>query len=299
MWFTFSLLSVLAWGGADLFVKRGTDPEDKYSHHRMVILVGMAMGVHAVGYMLLTGMEYSFFSMVLYLPVSLCYILSMAIGYAGLRYIELSISSPVCNSSGAVSAILCFMFLNQTVGLAQFFGIALISIGIFMLSLLQKRVEDSRRLNDNAEISKKYTSSLIAILFPILYCVIDGIGTFLDAYYLEHFMSEAQANVSYELTFALCGIFSYIYLRFIRKKKFSILREGNFTAAALLETAGQFTYVYAMADAAILAAPMISSYSIVSVILSRIFLKEKLTRTQYAVIAMVMVGIAILGFFDA
>ena len=31
---------------------------------------------------------------VTYLPVSLLYILSMALGYMGLRYIELSISSP-------------------------------------------------------------------------------------------------------------------------------------------------------------------------------------------------------------
>lgn len=40
-----------------------------------------------------------------YLPVSLLYIISMAMGYIGLRYIELSISSPICNSSGALVAI--------------------------------------------------------------------------------------------------------------------------------------------------------------------------------------------------
>ncbi len=42
-----------------------------------------------------------------YLPVSLLYISSMAMGYVGLRYIELSISSPICNSSGALVAVLC------------------------------------------------------------------------------------------------------------------------------------------------------------------------------------------------
>ena len=41
------------------------------------------------------------------------YILSMIFGYAGLRYIELSVSSPICNSSGAITALLCFLFLGQ------------------------------------------------------------------------------------------------------------------------------------------------------------------------------------------
>ena len=43
---------------------------------------------------------------------------------------------------------------------------------------------------------------------------------------------------------------------------------------------------------------MIASYSIVSVILGRIFLKEKLTKKQYLFIAIVMTGVFILGFFE-
>ena len=33
----------------------------------------------------------------------------MTLGYVGLRYIELSISSPICNSSGALVAVLCLL----------------------------------------------------------------------------------------------------------------------------------------------------------------------------------------------
>ena len=50
-----------------------------------------------------------------------------------------------------------------------------------------------------------------------------------------------------------------------------------------------------MSSNAIVAAPMISSYSIFSILWSRIFLKEKPTRSQYAMIVLVMIGIAILG----
>ena len=145
---------------------------------------------------------------------------------------------------------------------------------------------------------RKYRFGAIAIILPILYCIIDGLGTFMDAYWLENILDEEQANLSYEFTFALCALCSYIYLAVIKKQKFSYLREGNFDAAAVCETAGQFTYVYALSANAIVAAPMIASYSVVSVLLSRIFLKEKLRLAQYAVIVMVLVGIAVLGIFD-
>jgi len=299
MWFSFSLLTILFWGGSDLFSKKGTRPDDKYSHLRLVIIVGTVMGLHAVFYMLSTGFRFEPISILQYLPVSMLYILSMTIGYAGLRYIELSVSSPICNSSGAVTAILCFFILGQTMVPLQLFGVLLISLGIFLLSLYQKKTSDKEMADVIKKTDQKYITGVLAILFPILYCIIDGAGSFLDAYYLENLMDEAQANLSYEFTFAICAVLTFIYLRFIRKQRFSYIKEKDFCFGALCETAGQFTYVYALSDNAIVAAPMIASYSIFSVVLSRIFLKEKLTKIQYALIITVMAGIAILGIFDA
>ena len=43
---------------------------------------------------------------------------------------------------------------------------------------------------------------------------------------------------------------------------------------------------------------MISSYCVFSVLLSRLFLKEKLAKKQYLIILLVMVGIALLGVAD-
>src|SRR5690625_5317853 len=106
MWFIFSVLAALSWGGANLFYKKGTDSNDKYSHLKIVIMVGLVMGIHAVSYMLIKGIAFDPFDMIRYLPVSALYIISMTIGFIGLRYIELSIAAPVQNSSGAVTAIL-------------------------------------------------------------------------------------------------------------------------------------------------------------------------------------------------
>lgn len=64
---------------------------------------------------------------------------------------------------------------------------------------------------------------------------------------------------------------------------------------------GQFAYIYAIADAEhlMMSAPIISSYCVASVLWGRIFLKEKLSVRHYAMIALVVVGIAVLGLFDA
>lgn len=108
-WFILSLIAILFWSGSDLFSKLGSRPDDKYSHWKMVMAVGVVMGAHAF-FLIATGTPFSISDIVTYLPASAMYILSMILGYAGLRYIELSISSPICNSSGAVAAFCAFSF---------------------------------------------------------------------------------------------------------------------------------------------------------------------------------------------
>lgn len=258
-------------------------------------MVGAAMGLHACCYIAFFNIQYAPFTIIRYFPVAFLYILAMILGYAGLRYIELSVSSPICNSSGAVAALLCFFILKQRMSVAQFLAVSLICGGILLLSYLQKRQEKITRLENSIFVPRKYMVGLIAILFPVLYCFIDGLGTFMDAYYMENLMSEAEANLSFEFTFLFIAIIGFIYLTIVRKQKFPQKSEKTFALGAFCETAGQFCYVYALAENPIVAAPMISSYCIFSVLLSRIFLKEKLSYGQYGSIVMVMIGIAILG----
>ena len=68
---------------------------------------------------------------------------------------------------------------------------------------------------------------------------------------------------------------------------------------AVCETAGQFAYIYAIADTEHLAmsAPIIASYCAASVLWSRIFLKEKLSWKHYLMILLIIIGIAHHGLF--
>ena len=294
-WFILSLIAILFWSGSDLFSKMGSKPDDKYSHWKMVMAVGLVMGAHAI-ILIATGTPFSLGDIITYLPASFCYILSMIIGYVGLRYIELSISSPVCNSSGAVAAILCFFFLGETMSGLQLFGVVLVCAGVFALSVIEKRKDDALRATEGLTADAKHSKSIIAIAFPLLYCFIDGLGTFVDGLLLGTVIAEEQANIAYELTFLMMAVFAFIYVVFIKKQKIRPeRREGYKLTAALCETAGQFAYIFAIGDNVIVAAPMISSYCVASLLWSRIILKEKLTKAQYAVIAVAAIGIVILG----
>lgn len=300
MWFLFAVLTTLSWGAADLFYKKGSDAKDKYSHLKVSIMVGLVMGIHAFSYMIIKDISFDPFDMVRYLPVSALYILSMIIGYFGLRYLELSISSPVQNSSGAITAILLLIFFPQPIGWLNVLGIVLITGGVIGLGVLEKRAQTLALQSDKAKIDPKYQLSVLAITFPILYAIIDALGTFADGIYLDEMqlISEDAALLAYEFSWFIVAIVCYIYIRFIKKDNFNVFKEPVRTTAAIFETAGQFFYVFAMASNAVITAPLIASYSIVSVILSRIFLKEKLDKAYYIVIAIVMIGIAVLGIAD-
>lgn len=306
MWFVCALATTLLWGTADLFYKKGADTEEKYSHLLTTIAVGLVMGVHALFVLLTQDIGYNPINIIRYLPVSLCYIVSMAIGYLGLRYLELSISSPIQNASGAVSCILCLVLLRQIPDIFSGIAIIVICVGVFLLGWLERT-----KPSEVAAEDKKYAKSAFALVFPIVYCVIDALGSFMDAYYLDDFTStplvgvtedtlENVANVSYELTFLMVAIILLIYVLVIKKEKIVIKKQGNKLGAAVFETAGQFFYVFALSGGnAVVAGPMIGSYAIVSVILSRIFLKEKLKPMQYVAVAMVIIGITIMGIVEA
>ena len=302
MWFWLSLAALLCWSGSDLFSKLGCqDARDKYSHLKMVMAVGFVMGLHAAYEIFVGGTEISWHIILTYLPVSFLYILSMAVGYVGLRYIELSVSSPICNSSGALVAVLVLATdgIGSTSPL-QLAAVGCVCLGVIFLGITEATEdEDLRRARQDAS-NRHYAKSWIAVTIPIIYCLLDALGTFADNRVLMT-LDEDAANVAYELTFLAVGVCCAIYVLGIKKQKLIPKMEAPKYAGAVFETAGQFAYIYAIADQEhiALAAPIISAYCAASVIWGRIFLKEKLSLKHYASIALVVAGIVILGIFDA
>ena len=68
--------------------------------------------------------------------------------------------------------------------------------------------------------------------------------------------------------------------------------------AAIFETLGQFFYVFAMGSNSTINASIVGSYCILSLLLSSIFLKEKLSIPKYIFLLIAIIGIVILAILD-
>ncbi len=307
-WFVFSLLCVGAWGFADLFYKKGTDEADRYSHLKIAVWVGLVMGVcsFAVLPFCETLSAKTFLqNTVAYAPASLCYILSMVIGYAGLRYLELSVVSPVQNASGALSTVCMLIFFVATGRIASvseaFSLLDLVGTGLIVCGMIALAVAEQRLAAPAEHTERRYRFGALALLFPLLYCVFDTAGTAVDGILLDEEaglgLGELDVLVLYGLTFFTAGVVAWIFLLIKEKHPYNPFAktERPKAVAALCEEGGQVFYIYAMAAKPLLAAPMVASYCIVSVLLSRLLLKEKLSRSQTVCIAAVIAGIVALG----
>lgn len=269
------------------------------------------MGVCAVGLLpfsetLKTGDLTGFFhNAVCYAPASLCYILSMVIGYAGLRYLELSVVSPVQNASGALSALCMLIFFVATGKIASvsdaFSPLDLAGTGLIVVGMIALAIAEQKLAETSESTEKKYRFGALALLFPLLYCVFDTAGTAADGIILDEEaglgLGELDVLVLYGLTFFAAGLVAWVVLLAKEKRAYNPFAktERPKAVAALCEEGGQVFYVYAMAAKPLLAAPMVASYCIVSILLSRLVLKEKLSRAQTACIAAVVAGIVLLG----
>ena len=303
MWLIFTLITTLCWGLAELFYKKGARQDEKYAHLKICVCVGVVMGIHAIFTLLTQDINYNPVNLIRYLPVSLLYILSMAFSFFGMRFIEESISDPIENTSGAICSLLCVIFLKETLSLASVLAIIVIVIGILGVGFLENKGDTQRK----RVLGKKM--AIVAFCMPFVYALLDAVGSFVDVFYLDDVAKtpligvteetiEAVANTSYELSFAVVALILFIFMK-IKKVEFgAIPKQKDKLLSAVFETAGQLTYVYAMSGNGAIAAPIISSVCVVSLLLSRVFLKEKLTLKKYVFISIVIIGILMLAVIE-
>ena len=180
----------------------------------------------------------------------------------------------------------------------QYLAIVLACAGVIGLGFVEAGEDEELRAARQEASNYKYAKSWLAIALPGAYCLLDAAGTFADDLVLET-LNEDSANVAYELTFFAAGIVAFLYTCVVKRQTLVPKMELPKYIGAGFETAGQLAYIYALASGeSALAAPIIASYCMVSVLWSRIFLKEKLSWKHYACIFVTFAGIVIMGVYD-
>ncbi len=322
-----AIIAMLFWSGSDIFSKIGSKQEDKLSHYKVGIAVGLVMGLHALYMVFIEKIPFSFSDIITYLPASVFYIVSMVVGYIGLRYIELSISSPICNGSGAVAALLCMVLFGVTFNPESesnavylngwiIAGIALVVLGIVGLGFVDNTEDTALRALRQEKANRKYAKSLWAILLPVLYCILDALGTFVDTLIAgdyEASLAEKMAgnpqvdtellagdilNTAYEFTWLLVAVVFAIYVFAIKREKIDVKYDGTKLLGGICETIGQVFYMRVVVAGYVPGLVIISAYCMVSTVWGSIFLKEKLSWKHYLCIAAAFIGILVLGYFD-
>ena len=300
MWILFSVLTVLLWGTSETIFKSVSNNETN-TVLKLIAYNGIIYGVIAIIYMIVTQTEMSFDVILTYLPIALVYIASMFCTYKAMRLVKVSILSPIQNSSCVFVTILCMAILHQEVQWFQLIAVGMIIVGIVLLSINKDETLMLARPDNEKEISKAaaYKLYLTGLAFALGYMLLDAVGSFMDENVLEADLSENQVLVAYALIYLVVGLICLIYLIASKKTEglFNFKEDKKKIIGSLVETAGQFTYIYAFAfgDAA-LASPFIAAYSAVTIVLSRIFLKEKLKLRQCAMLAIVFIGMIVLSF---
>ena len=144
-WLIFAIGTALLWGTAELFYKKGARPDEKYSHLKICVWVGVVMGLHAIFTLLTQNINYNPINILIYLPVSLFYIISMAFSYFGMRFVEESISDPIENTAGVICVLLFALFMGDKFSWLTWVAVGVITVGVMGVSYLENCGETQRK----------------------------------------------------------------------------------------------------------------------------------------------------------
>lgn len=302
------------WGITDIFYKKASVYDDPLSPYKTFICIGIVMVFAGIVLAIRSETLPETFVVVrdnLYLmPLCIFYALSLFFGLIGNRYLDASVISPLENIDGAIAAIILYFYFlltgykNITGSISTMDMIATASIvaGVIFLGFQEHTL--AKREAHLADEKKRHRLGALALIFPIVYNLVDAVSMVATGITVSEETEIAFPDTDFfvfeGMGFATVAICMWLYMLIVKKYKYNPFRKEErvrFVAAGG-ETLGSMAYIFAVASNPILTAPSTSAYCLVTIVLARIFLKERLTRKQYLSLAFLVVGIVLLGISE-
>jgi len=203
--------------------------------------------------------------------------------YKGLEKAEVSLVGPVGAAWGLVVAILGVIFLKEVLSTPQLLAIGLIIVGIILLSVNIKDLVSSKKVN---------------LLVGVKEGVIAMLGWGISLYLLV-FPSKDLGWFLPTITFRFMVLVILVgYILFSKgifvpdKKKFPI---KLLLAIGFFDIGGFFAYSFGVAGIqASIVAPIGSAFALVSVLLAKVFLKEKIDQYKTVGILAIVGGLVLM-----
>lgn len=309
-WFLLVLPCILCWSAADLFNKKGSDPEDKLSHLKFLVWLGLVLGGLSVLLLPLSESQTSVFNLIYkyrdYMPFALSYVLALMCGIIGARYLDISVVSPLENIDGAIAGAVLFVYLAVTGTIdditRQFtwldpIGFLLIVVGTVLLGAQEQQAKA-------AGSSSRNKLGAVAFIFPFIYNIFDAASMVLEGALFQADNGEAVGEFDFLIlegtAFFVMGVAAWFYLLLVKKTIYNPFRRGELVkaGAALTEGVGNILFTLAIAKNPVLTPPVTSTYFIVTILGAKLFLKEKITKRQYFWIFVLSLGLVMLGISE-
>lgn len=316
IWVILTVVSVAIWGLADMLSKKGTEPEDPFSHIRFVICTGVAMLVFTPFFRAFSESGASLPQLLAQYPVflliTLAYVVSLLLSFFSFRHLEASVASPLCNTSAAMILLMLLAFylfsgrrrgvlelltpLNVLASLLVCGGV--IAVGI-VRSAEEEQMQERREL---VQTLKRYGAA--AILFPLMSAFFDALESVGDSLMVDAEAGAGIGSIDYmrlwAATYLLICIPLWIYLLVKEKKAYQPFskKEGLKLASGLAEVTAYTLYILALEREPFFVSFLSSTYCVFSILFCRVFLKEKLSKGQYLCIAVIIAGLALFGIAE-
>lgn len=313
-WLLLTLSCIIFWGVTDILYKKSSDYTDSLSHFKIFVWICIIMAPTGIVMILLSDTLIDSIKIVkdnLYLiPLCVFYAVALIFGLLGKRHLDASVVSPLENIDGAMAAIILYFYFILTghsnvtsgIGTMDIIGTVAIVVGVIMLGIQEQKL--SRREVGLAEDKKRHRLGILALLFPIIYNLVDTVSMVAAGITVSEETDVAIPDVDFFIFesagFVVVGIFVWLYMLIVKKYRYNPFKKTELIrcGAATGETFGAMTYIFAVSSNPILTAPITSSYCLVTIVLARIFLKERLTKKQYLSLTFLVMGIILLGISE-
>jgi drug/metabolite transporter (DMT)-like permease len=250
-------------------------------------------------------------------PLCIVYAAAFFFGLYGKRFLPASIITPIENIGGALSAIIIYYYylltgyIDPAYPISILDVIATISIIIGVVLIGKEEQALFKKESHLEDAKKKHPYGALVLFFPLIFALIDvfsvaeiggingnndGIvsgGAVATIPAIDFFIFEC-------LGFAVISIFVWLYLFIIKKHAYNPFepKEMIRCGAATGEAFGTMTFILAAAINPVLTAPIALLSCIITIVLARIFLKERLSKKQYIYLGLLILGIILLGISD-
>ena len=317
-WLILTLACIILWSVTDILYKASFYKKDSLSYHKSFVWVGLVMAL--AGFVMSNWSDTLIESVkvvrqdILYLiPLCLVYAVAWFFGLAGNKHLDASVVSPLENIDGAlVSIIIYYYYLltgyihpSYTIRIMDVIATVAIIIGIILVGK-----EEQALMRQEAHLSedkKKHRFGALALFFPIIYTLIDvfsvaeisGVGS--NVHIINQVEETSIPAIDFFIFecagFALVAFCVWLYMLISKKYIYNPFQEEELIrcGAATGETVGTMAFIFAASINPVLTAPITSLYCIVTMVLARIFLKERLNKKQYRGLAILIAGITLFG----